>query len=1025
MGSIFEFDETTVPAFDPVSTSLLAGIGNNLAALDTDAEEDRAYRFVLNHTDLMDVEQNGKTRSKNFGLLRATALAYVQQDPARTSEGAHYINGPFLEAFNTISEPIAGDFEAPSTMAFRDPTKARIVDFDQRQELPLSLFGDKENLTLARLLALLNDQTAVYGTDLGWGDLFGSDGGFSHYQGLRDKIYEDLELVPYEEPVEISDAEVPDALTPLEDIDSVSIPAEIVPGQGVATTTATPGAPTGVTIGAAPLVNYGAGEVEGGAEGDGATGSDVTEYIPEDETIEVEMTNIEVTAPDFHGDGNTEDDLTITVSAVTTTDLMSPTPTLIDTDGEDSDLLAVSIPTFNVNYLTQITALLDGLEDIAADQIIIEGVDNEILDVVVTPVATFDDIEDPSTEYDQYAYVESDITDRFPASLPTLAAHTPVQQTADDAIDAAVEAYSDLADIRYAAEEASLELTLSAGRSVFTSTFDDARAVFTALKQAEIAEYDKGLRVRQAEMNHQAAVRHQELLLQEHQQRTIPEAQLHLGYRTAIADLVARFEDIVVRDAQFRTDLSARINIEDTRNSMSVNLADAENSIRGALLNAQNALAAAIKNTDSTNQALVVNKQLTTQAMIESAHTLERLGIARLEAMLRAAISDSESTLKALVANASHTVMAEVASAENFTRCALTTSDVLTRAAIATVQSIIQARIASSQATLGARTADAENNTKAVIATAGNYLHAAMTTADTMLRAAVASADNVTRASLTNYDGAVRLAVSNADALTRASISAGDMAVRGTTASADNMTRANIANASNILHSAVSIAENATRISLANVDATTRVNLANAENQLRADISTAEHKLRIMELQGRYTLADLENQMRTELANSEIERINIGNIRQSALDKNEQTMGELRLRTDVANAFYNVTLGWMNAKTSNASALSHIITTGMQQHVAQTHLAREFDLNAEKQRWNIVAQRSGLVASSAELKWKSMLQNMMVIKEATNIVGLTSSGSEYHPSNFSNTNDTVSSISNIASSALTLVSLLG
>lgn len=83
-----------------------------------------------------------------------------------------------------------------------------------------------------------------------------------------------------------------------------------------------------------------------------------------------------------------------------------------------------------------------------------------------------------------------------------------------DNVDAAVVAFTDLANTRLAADQAQLRATLFSTRQAMTSTFDGALAILAANAAAQIADYDKSARLDQARMQAQADMEHQRLSVQ-------------------------------------------------------------------------------------------------------------------------------------------------------------------------------------------------------------------------------------------------------------------------------------------------------------------------------------------------------------------------------------------------------------------------------------------------------------------------------------------------------------------------------
>jgi hypothetical protein len=98
-------------------------------------------------------------------------------------------------------------------------------------------------------------------------------------------------------------------------------------------------------------------------------------------------------------------------------------------------------------------------------------------------------------------------------SAPTIDAPLPV--FVDDNIDDAVAAFTAQQELRYAEEEARLRASFFGGRAVMSTFFDVALANLTAQKNAQIAAYDKELRVEQSRQQMQADTNYQQHLMEQ------------------------------------------------------------------------------------------------------------------------------------------------------------------------------------------------------------------------------------------------------------------------------------------------------------------------------------------------------------------------------------------------------------------------------------------------------------------------------------------------------------------------------
>ena len=112
-----------------------------------------------------------------------------------------------------------------------------------------------------------------------------------------------------------------------------------------------------------------------------------------------------------------------------------------------------------------------------------------------------------------------------------------------DNVDAAVVAFTDLANTRLAADQAQLRATLFSTRQAMTSTFDGALAILAANAAAQIADYDKSARLDQARTQAQADMEHQRLSVQVGSQN----AQLALDADKANSQFVLSSKDTETR----------------------------------------------------------------------------------------------------------------------------------------------------------------------------------------------------------------------------------------------------------------------------------------------------------------------------------------------------------------------------------------------------------------------------------------------------------------------------------------------
>ena len=909
MGGNF-WTDTTAASYDPIVMSLMGGISSDFAAVHNtdikerlilnDKEYPRSYRYQFMGTPLQPFsDNNAETRGYNFGLLRASAFAYAQggerEDMAVDNRGGRvnlgkglptYLYGPFYEAHQQIAKHPLGQGSAHlNEIAYRDPVTAA----KRQEEKWLQLTDRPEDpLVLSQLINLLTSHETVFdGEEIRFERLFDNET-LEHYDDLIARVLqnEDIRRVPALEPVddiEFSEIAAPDMPAAPDDAPDPVQTSTVTPGTATPGTISAPAAPSPAQPGAPPVINYGTPEVESGATGESVTGTEIP------------------------NEGDPYD-----VAASTLTEA---------TYEVDND------PTTEIGaHSTKIEALLDGLTDLVAGAEI-ASVDMPG-DLTAPTIATAN----------MPVWTDSDLAKwlgMVSSGAQPLPDMTGLPEDSEAKVDAAVAAYTALANDRFAEERARLEAQAFSSRAIMTTYYDNALAILSGQQQMQIADYDAKLRLEQLNMDRQAAV-------QIEQQR--------FAYRQAMGDLVTRLTEMHLR----------------------YQMTDAENELRVDLSNYEHAI-----------DVLKVNAEL---------------------------------EQRAAQANAEINIQGKLAYADHDTRMLLTQIDWLGKSALATAENTLRAAMANQETGLRASTQSKENS-----------LRVAVTNAENLLRAAIATAENLTRAELTNVETGTRLAIAGAENITRASTTAGDLSVRSAMAGAENITRAQIAHAQNLLQASMALAEHATRVSLANADAETRAKLSGEEQSVRVGLADAENQMRLLDLRAKYDLTEIENAVRILLANTDLEwkteNTNRDNDLRTQISERDNIMGELRLRAEVANHFYLHTLGWLNAKTSNAGALAQIITTGMQQHTQRQLGEREFELNAERARWDTIARRADLYSGDAELRWKSMIQNQMVIKEACSALGIVPTGVEHHPSGFSRVTEGAGGVMTAASLGLQAVNL--
>lgn len=462
----------------------------------------------------------------------------------------------------------------------------------------------------------------------------------------------------------------------------------------------------------------------------------------------------------------------------------------------------------------------------------------------------------------------------------------PTAVNAADVIDNAVIAYAAQADLRHAQEEASLRASLFGSRAVMTTAFDNALAILAAHKQAQVTEYDKSVRVKQAEMQVGADMAHQQNLLEQRSRNAA---------NTLDADKFAATMDLDVAKA------NAQLGMDESRE------------------NAALALDAAKHSSVMASDIAKANAQLALDAAREDAAlTLDadkyslgaRIDVARTNAQLAV---DADSTSAQLALDAAKT-----------------------NAAID-----FDAAKANAQFDLEADSATARLALEAARATAENALEADRATGQFMLQNEGMSLD----AAKAEVAASVEVARVNAElALDAAKATAGF----------------NIQNAANMLEK-----------SRAQAQVDVQADTATAQIALEAARATVDAGLRSAE----YALRETESNLRAEVAMAE-------------------------LGAGLIRAIYDTTVSWMQARSgSMAGAVAGLISGADELRMK----GEEADRNAYVGFLNYTNEAARSISAGyegvAQLRWKAMLQNIMVLKEGVSAFqGI--GGVEHHPSGF-------------------------
>lgn len=346
------------------------------------------------------------------------------------------------------------------------------------------------------------------------------------------------------------------------------------------------------------------------------------------------------------------------------------------------------------------------------------------------------------------------------------------------------------------------------------------------------------------------------------------------------------------------------------------------------------------------------------------------------ETMLRGAMASAENAIRASIAHAENYLQFEATKAQTGTQVAVATAENYTRAALQSAQNFLQRAVSQYENLVRCLIVDAENSNKIAMANADSGTRASIANAENVVRAAIALADNVTKVAMQNADSATRVSMTNAE----------------------NDTRAAITHAENALRHATTLMDLETRIKLANEENKLKADTTDRELTLRADLAKIENELKLASL-------NFDNRMKVETTNNEME-VRISQMLFEAKVRviqanNARILEELGVRGNIARMVSDVTIAWMGAMTNNTGALSNIITTGMQQHVHQINTQRDFELNAESQRWQVAVQRASFMDGLASLKWKAQVQNLSVMQQTLAALGQ-ATGQSTTPSAFAN-----------------------
>lgn len=1085
-------------------------------------------------------------------------------------EGAIYIRGPFWWAYKKASylKDLGFGEDTLLTLKYRDAaSKDNLASYKR-----INLLEDvNEDITLTALIKMMTDNTVTFGDNgVALSEIFGEDG-LEKYDNIYSKLTESFDLTeelkrddltPWEDDVpRVTEYTKLEPESVINDPDTITIEAIDAPTVTVPTMkTPSAAAPTSPVSGmAAPsLANVtGTGTVIPPTafqvsdpvdiiapdmtvspmsvnDLDIIAGTITSSKIPitpesagdVEEKISVEWTKQDDNEPFVETDPSkilTEevDGIGPDLSTVKSKDLQL-TDNLSNVEEGNIGIIQMSAPsgitasgTSSATSGTAITAWPDdGLDAISDYEIDLDSVGDLVsVSPTFTDTPEFDIVDVDEVEFNEITAIQLDAIMAMiemvdDPAVVDITVHTPEKQTMDAEISAAVAAFTETANLRYAEERARIRTSLGATRMTMSTHADKALAILEANKERQIAEFTQQLVADQARNNLQAAVTYQEQMLRVSEQKARVEA-LILERYARLSETKTRYGQLlssIHSDAfKFNADGLLRAAIASAENALRATIAQVSNQVQYAQsthqIDAQMAIAQAdnytkltLQSAQSALQAAMLQYESNIRVLLADAENATRIEVSNSELGTRASISNYENAVRMAVAHADHQLQTSLANFDTATKVGMTNVESQLRAQITNAEQILHALTANVDADTRIKIAvdecntrlgitDMESSLRAMTATADAYMRVLTTNAELGTRVSVTKADNEMRAAIAKSESILRLLIAEAENVVRAGISKAELNARIGMSNAETATRTSIASSENVLRASMALAENVTRVSLSNADNATRVSLSNTENALRASLAHAENLLRystaMLDAESRHAIADAENalrgilaegdmklraqlgegdmnlrarlaendmKLRAEMARSDneirIDSINFENNFKVEVANNEMAvrvahmnfeakfnviqannariLEELTSKTNIVRLVTDATFAWMTAMTSNAGALSSIITTGMQQYVHQIQTKREFELNAETQRWQIAAQRSMLVEGLSGLKWKSQLQNLSVMQQALASLGQ-ANGVQTFPSTFSNIMQGISTGADVVSSVISTV----
>ena len=282
------------------------------------------------------------------------------------------------------------------------------------------------------------------------------------------------------------------------------------------------------------------------------------------------------------------------------------------------------------------------------------------LDIGNTTIPSFElgDFEPDDVEHDH-------VNDHYLDGIDFNDIPTPVD--VGDNVNAAVDAFTTLANQRHAAEEARLRTSLEMTRGVMTSHFDQAQAILTAQKEASIAGYDAEARLEQVRLQATADM--------EHEKNRIAAMRAYGDLRIAAYQVINQVSDEALRAKIAEADVRLRAALGDRETTVAswhAHVSDAVNTYKTVLAEADQVLRSQVEAHRTIAQVAGI------AADAKKAHTANKLQelLAARDARLRSAITQEEITSRTLLAEQELSLRAGLANSENALRAAITNEEI-------------------------------------------------------------------------------------------------------------------------------------------------------------------------------------------------------------------------------------------------------------------------------------------------------------------------------------------------------------